>query len=262
MMNTRSVHPITTRCEMRLAKVIARAGFASRRKAEELIRQGLVRVNGRVVTDVATRVDPERDRIEVAGHRIDPDPPRVYVILYKPRGVITSVSDPRGRKTVLDLVRPLGVRLFPVGRLDYHSEGLVLLTNDGDLAVRLMHPRYGCVKTYWVKVKGRPDRATLQRLRSGVVIDGRKRAPLRVEILRYTVRNTWLEVALREGRKHQIRRMFQKVGHPVRKLIRVAIGPLTIGDLRPGQYRLLTREEVMQLYRWTESSGHTDEERP
>ncbi len=261
-MNTRLSTPVTTRREMRLARAIARAGYTSRRKAEELIRQGLVRVNGRVVTDVTTRVDLERDRIEVAGHWIDPNPPRVYVLLYKPRGVITSVSDPRGRKTVLDLIRPLGVRLFPVGRLDYHSEGLVLLTNDGDLAVRLMHPRYGCVKTYWVKVKGRPGRPALQQLRAGVVIDGRKRAPLRVAILRYTARNTWLEVTLREGRKHQIRRMFQKIGHPVRKLIRVAIGPLTIGDLRPGQYRLLTREEVVQLYRWTESPGHAAEDRP
>ncbi len=232
---------------MRLAHAIARSGYTSRRKAERLVQAGLVRVNGRIVTDPATRVQPGADVIEVAGHRIDPNPPSIYVLLYKPAGVVSTLRDPRGRKTVADLIRPLGVRLFPVGRLDYPSEGLLILTNDGDLALRLTHPRYGCPKTYWVKVKGRPSRATLEHIRAGIWLDGRRRAPLRVAPIRYAPKNTWLEVVLREGRKNHIRRMFQGVGHPVLKLIRVAIGPLRIGDLRPGQYRFLLPREVDQL---------------
>jgi 23S rRNA pseudouridine2605 synthase/16S rRNA pseudouridine516 synthase len=232
---------------MRLAHAIARSGYTSRRKAEGLIREGLVRVNGRIVTDPATRVRPDEDVIEVAGHRIDPNPPLVYVLLYKPAGVVSTLRDPQGRKTVADLIRPLGVRLFPVGRLDYASEGLLILTNDGDLAFRLTHPRYGCPKTYWVKVRGRPSRAALAQLRAGIWLDGRRRAPLRVAPIRYAPKNTWLEVVLQEGRKNHIRRMFQRVGHPVLKLIRVAIGPIRIGSLRPGQYRFLLPREVDQL---------------
>ncbi len=246
--------PFRKRAGIRLAKAIAMAGYTSRRKAEQLITRGLVTVNGVVIQNPAVRVDPDRDRIDVAGHRLELNQPHIYVLVYKPRGVICSVRDPRGRKTVLDLIRFgsgtqkfQGVRLYPVGRLDYNSEGLVLLTNDGEMALRIMHPRYGCRKTYHVKVKGRPGKTVLSALRRGFFLDGRQRRFESVEILRYTRRNTWLEVVLGEGRKHQIRRMLQRVGHPVLKLIRVAIGPLVIGDLKPGQYRLLDPGEIKRL---------------
>lgn len=238
---------------IRLSRAIAMAGYTSRRKAEVLIFQGLVTVNGVVVNNPAVRVDPDKDVIQVAGHRVDPHQPKIYVLLYKPRGVICSVRDPRGRRTILDLIRfggPSeleGVRLYPVGRLDYNSEGLVLLTNDGEMALKIMHPRYGCRKTYHVKVRGRPNRRTLRTLEEGLFLDGRRRRFESVSILRYTRKNTWLEVVLSEGRKHQIRRMFQRVGHPVSKLIRVAIGPLHIGDLKPGQYRVLDEKEIRLL---------------
>ena len=239
---------------VRIAAAIARAGYTSRRKAEDLVRRGLVTVNGTLVTRPAVTVDPACDQIEVAGHPLRPEAPKVVILVYKPRGVLCTVRDPRGRRTILDLLRfPANrtelppARLYPVGRLDYNSEGLVLLTNDGELAFQLTHPRFGCTKTYWVKVKGKPDRTLAQKLAAGVYLDGRKRVPRSVRFLRSTPRNQWVEIVLTEGRKHQVRRMFARLGYPVLKLIRVGLGPLTLGDLKPGRFRVLTEDEIARL---------------
>ncbi len=254
---------MTEKKKIRLARAIAQAGITSRRKAEELIRKGLVRVNGRIITEPGTRIDPDRDTVEVAGQSIQLHQPRLALLLYKPQGVISSVTDPRGRTTVVDLVRlsravqEAGVRLYPVGRLDYNSEGLMILTNDGELALRIMHPRYGCHKTYHVKCKGYLTKKARDRLLEGVRIQGKMYRALSIHILRKTQRNTWVEVVLGEGKKQQLRKMFLKVGHPVRRLIRVAIGPLTIAGLKPGQYRLLTEEEIQLLYSYTHEPQST-----
>ena len=230
----------------RLQKVMARAGVASRRKSEELIRQGRVAVNGRVVRELGTRVDPARDVITVDGEPLRLRAQHTYILLHKPPGVITTVHDPWGRPTVLDLVQT-EARVFPVGRLDANSEGLVLLTDDGELAYRLTHPRFEHEKEYHVLVAGRPTRRTLERLRRGVRLEDGVTAPAKVEVLRRAGRNTWLRIVLHEGRKRQIRRMAEAVGHPVRRLIRVRIGPLRLGNLAPGEWRHLTRREVEAL---------------
>lgn len=241
---------------MRIARALASTGIASRRKAEDLVRKGLITINGVVIRNPAIRVDPTRDRIEVAGIPLRKRRDLVYILLYKPRGVLCTTYDPKGRRTVLDLLPwdsqnfPFrDVRLYPVGRLDYNSEGVILLTNDGDLAHKIMHPRYGCHKTYWVKVKGKPKPESIQILRHGVWLDRRKRSPIKVSILRSTRRNTWMEIVLREGIKHQVKRMFLAVHHPVLKLIRVAIGPLEVDGLLPGQFRILKDTEIENLKR-------------
>ncbi len=236
----------------RLQKIIAHAGFASRRAAETMIRQGRITVNGRVVTELGTKADAENDAIKVDGKLITRAEPHRYILLYKPREVMTTVDDPQGRRTVIDLVRGVRERIYPVGRLDYHSEGLVLLTNDGELAYKVSHPRHGSVKTYNVKVRGVPEERVLDKLRRGITIDGRRTLPCRIERIRTTGRssdegNSWFEVKLEEGRTQQIRKMFQAMGHPVTKLRRVAIGPISDPDLAPGLWRELTRNEVKML---------------
>ncbi|MDQ7029290.1 MAG: pseudouridine synthase [Ardenticatenia bacterium] len=203
--------------EERLQKVLARAGVASRRKAEELIRQGRVEVNRRVVTQLGVKVDPERDEIRVDGERIRPDRlRRRYVALNKPRGIITTVRDPRGRPTVMDLVpKARDYALVPVGRLDRESEGLLLLTNDGDLVNRLTHPRYGHEKEYRVEVYGVPDERDVKAIRRGIVLEDGRTAPADVWVERRGEHTSTLRLVLREGRKRQIRRMMQAIGHPV-----------------------------------------------
>lgn len=241
----------------RLQKIIAAAGVASRRKAEELIAQGRVEVNGKVVSELGSKADPERDHIRVDGRLLRGPERHVHLLLNKPKGYVTTVSDPEGRPTVLDLVRGLGARVYPVGRLDYLSEGLVLLTNDGELARMLMHPSSHVPKTYLVKVAGRPTNESLERLRRGVRIGGgpdpRRRmkpvvtAPAKVKLLREAA-NPWLEVTLIEGRNRQIRRMFEEVGHHVEKIKRVRYGPLEL-DVEPGRWRRLDAAEVQALRR-------------
>jgi 23S rRNA pseudouridine2605 synthase/16S rRNA pseudouridine516 synthase len=231
---------------IRLHKVLADAGVASRRAAEALIAEGRVRVNGRVVTTQGVRVEPGRDTIAVDGRRIHEAGQRVYLLLFKPRGYITSVTDPQGRPTVMDLLRGVRERVFPVGRLDWDSEGLLLLTNDGDLAFRLTHPGNHVPRTYRVKVKGRLPGEALEQARRGIRIDGRLTLPARITPISSQV-NSWIEVVLHEGRKNQIRRMFERLGHPVLKLRRVAIGPVQDRRLRPGSWRPLTRGEVDRL---------------
>jgi 23S rRNA pseudouridine2605 synthase len=231
----------------RLQKVLAAAGVCSRRAAERLIEAGRVRVNGRLITRLGTRVDPRRDTVELDGvpipsgrHR------RVYLALNKPRGYVTTLADPQGRPTVADLIRDVGTRAFPVGRLDYQSEGLLLLTNDGDLARDLMHPRTGVTKTYAVKVRGRPDDASLRRLARGITLDDRRTLPSRLRLVKPGA-NSWLEVSVVEGRKHLVRRMLRAVGHPVVKLRRIRYDGIRLGNLAPGAWRHLTRAEVDRL---------------
>ncbi len=238
----------------RLQKVLARAGVASRRAAEELIVAGRVSVNGRIVTELGTRVVPGQDVIAVDGERLPIVAEElVYVMLNKPRGVLSAVEDARGRRTVTDLVN-IEARVFPVGRLDLNSEGLILLTNDGELAHQMTHPRYGHEKEYEVLVEGHPSDPTLIKWRRGsVLLDGVSAAPCRVERLRIErgacqgKDGTWLRVIMHEGRKRQIRRMAAALGHPACRLIRSRIGPLKLGRLRVGAWRHLTQTEVNAL---------------
>ncbi|MBL7066025.1 MAG: rRNA pseudouridine synthase [Anaerolineae bacterium] len=232
--------------EERLQKILARAGFGSRRACEELIRQGRVALNGQVA-QLGQKADPNRDHITVDGKPVQTDRPRTYVALHKPRGVLSDEGDGSGRlSTARDLVSLPG-RLFPVGRLDLRSEGLILLTDDGDLAYHLTHPRFGHEKEYRALVEGEPDAATLRKWRRGVFLDGKRTAPAGVTVARQEKGTTWLRVILREGRKRQIRRVAAMLGHPVHRLIRVRIGSLRLGDLRPGQWRRLTGAEVKAL---------------
>jgi 23S rRNA pseudouridine2605 synthase len=234
---------------MRLQRAIAQAGLASRRAAEEMIRQGRVVVNGRVVRELGTKVDLKHDTILVDRTPLSSISQKIYLLLYKPCNYVTTARDPQGRRTVMDLIEKSSVRLFPVGRLDYDAEGLIVLTNDGDLAHRLQHPRYGVLKTYQVKVKGHPQGTELNALRTGVRLDEGKTAPAEVDIIRILPQSSWLKVVLHQGWYRQIKRMCEAVGHPVLKIKRIRYGPLQVGKLTPGAYRHLTRNEIGQLYR-------------
>jgi len=233
----------------RLQKVLARAGLGSRRACEGLIREGRVQVNGRVA-QLGEKVDPERAQIIVDGKPLPPPEQKVYIKLYKPRGVISAVRNPHERRrTVTDLV-PLRERLYPVGRLDADSEGLILLTNDGELAYKLTHPRFGHEKEYRVLIEGHPTEEQLRAWREGVTLpDGHRTAPAQVEVESTARDRTWLRVVLREGRKRQLREVGKLLGLPVLRIIRVRIGSLELGDLKPGEWRHLTPEEVAALRR-------------
>ena len=230
----------------RLQKLIARAGVASRRHAEELIVGGRVRVNGRVVDALGAQADPERDRIEVDGRRLHFPPPVTYV-LYKPRGVMTTLSDPEGRRTILDFMRAVETRVFPVGRLDYNTAGALLLTSDGELAHGLLHPRRHVPRVYRVKVKGPVPEEVLRRWAEGVEIDGRLTRPARVSKLGENADNTWLSLTLYEGRNRQVHRMCEAVGLRLMRLTRFAFAGITIEGMRPGDYRQLDRGEIAML---------------
>ncbi len=243
----------------RLQKIIGAAGIASRRKAEELITAGRVSVNGQTITELGSKADPERDHIRVDGKLLHGPERHLYIMVNKPRGYVTTVTDPEGRPTIMELVRGLGARVYPVGRLDYLSEGLVLLTNDGELAARLMHAASHVPKTYLVKVSGKPDDVAIEKLRAGVLLPppiaktgqprrrerAAKTAPARIRLLR-DAPNPWYEVTLIEGRYRQIRRMFEQVGHHVEKIRRVRYGPLEL-DVEPGAFRRLSHAEVARL---------------
>ena len=232
----------------RLQKVLAQAGIASRRASEALIAQGRVSVNGQPVTVPGFKVDPQRDTIAVDGQPLARKAEQpVYVLLNKPRGVLSAASDARGRQTVLDLV-DLPERLFPVGRLDLYSEGLILLTNDGELTAKLTHPRYEIEKEYHVLVYGRPTTPTLaQWRRGGVEVEGKPVGRAVVEKLKEEGDGTWLKLILTEGRKREIREVARTLGHPVKRLIRVRMGPVELGHLKPGTWRHLTGAEVQRL---------------
>jgi 23S rRNA pseudouridine2605 synthase len=230
---------------VRLQKVLAQAGLGSRRTCEELIERRRVRVNGEVAV-LGRRVDPEHDLIEVDGAAIGVKEGLVHLLLHKPAGVITTVTDTHDRPTVLDLV-PAEPRVYPVGRLDADSEGLLLLTNDGELTHRLTHPSYGVDKEYLVEVEGAPQRGAVRRLREGVELDDGRTAPAKVAVLGERL----LRITIHEGRNRQVRRMCEAVGHPVLRLVRTRIGPLTDRTLQPGTWRALTQDEVRALERAT-----------
>jgi len=234
----------------RLQKILAGAGVASRRKAEEMIAAGRVTLNGKVVTEQGTKADAERDEICVDGKRLKGAEQAVYFLLHKPKGYVTTVSDPEGRKTVMELLPKGGERIYPVGRLDYASEGLLLMTNDGALAQKLTKASSHVPKTYLVKIRGKVGEPALARLRRGIEIklgDGRrvKTSPAKIRLAE-DAPNPWYEVELIEGRNRQIRRMFEEVGFLVEKIRRVKLGPLTL-DVPPGKYRALTAREVEEL---------------
>jgi 23S rRNA pseudouridine2605 synthase len=234
----------------RLQKIIAAAGIASRRKAEEYITGGLVSVNGQMVTELGTKADPEHDHIRVNGKLLHGPERHVYLLMNKPKGYVTTLNDPERRPTVMDLLHGVGARVYPVGRLDYASEGLLLLTNDGEFANFLMKAASHVPKTYMVKVAGTPNAEGLARLRAGLFIAserGRrvKTAPAKVRIIR-EANNPWYEVTLIEGKNRQIRRMFEEIGHHVEKIKRVRYGPLEL-DVHPGKFRRLTPQEVARV---------------
>jgi 23S rRNA pseudouridine2605 synthase len=266
-------HLMISMSEERLQKIIAAAGIASRRCAEQLITSGRVSVNGRIVSELGSKADPGRDHIRVDGKLLKGPERPVYFILNKPKGYVTTVTDPEGRPTVMDLVRDVGARVYPVGRLDYQSEGLLLMTNDGALVERLMHASSKVPKMYLVKVSGTPSQEAIEKLRKGIVLTPRSRAtglqpsgmkvgasssratsrrekpvktaPAKIHLIKEAA-NPWYEVTLIEGRNRQIRRMFEQVGHHVEKIRRVRYGPLEL-DIEPGKYRPLTAAEVGRL---------------
>ena len=229
----------------RLQKILSRAGIASRRAAEQVMADGRVTVNGDTIRELGTKADVTVDDIRVDGVRIRPPAAPVYLLLYKPRGVVTTRHDPEGRPTVMGLVPPVA-GLFPVGRLDVGTEGLLILTNDGDFAHRVSHPRYEVARVYQAKVRDVPTQDTLARLTAGVRVEGERLAADHVRLLE-AENNSWLELTLHEGKNHEVRRLMEAVGHPVSKLKRVAIGPLTIRGLNPGQFRHLTPQEIRAL---------------
>jgi 23S rRNA pseudouridine2605 synthase len=236
--------------EERLQKIMSQRGIASRRKAEDMIREGRVVVNGKVAT-LGMKADPERDHIKISGKLLKRPDPETYIILNKPCGVLTTFEDEEVRPTVKELIKGVKFRVFPVGRLDFHSEGLLLLTNNGELASKIIHPSHKVPKTYHVKVKGTVADSLLDKLRNGIVLEDGKTAPALVKTLRMhqMESNTWLEVILHEGRKRQIRRMCERVNHPVLKLKRIKIDGITLGDLPSGRWRYLRSDEIEKLKR-------------
>jgi 23S rRNA pseudouridine2605 synthase len=232
--------------EERLQKIIARAGLASRRAAEELILAGRVRVNGRLVTELGQKADPRRDKVEVDGKRLMNEAP-AYIVLHKPRAVVSTLRDPEGRPTVADLVRDVGVRVYPIGRLDYATSGVLLMTNDGDFANALLHPRVGAPKMYVAKVRGLMSDEDLDRWRKGIELEDGVTLPAEARILRHDPDKTWIEVNLREGRNQQIRRMGEATGWPVLRLVRTSFAGITADALRPGEWRHLTLDELLEL---------------
>ena len=233
--------------EVRLQKMIAGAGLASRRKAEELIVAGRVTVNGKVVTELGTKVDPDHDHVKVNGKHLSAAQPFVYLMLNKPKNVMSTLLDPGGRPTVKDFLRGVSVRVFPVGRLDFDSEGLMLLTNHGELSQAMLHPRYHVPKTYLIKVKGVLTDEEIAQLERGVKLNDGMTSPAMVKKIRKAEANSWLEITIHEGRTHQVKRMLEAVGHVVLKLVRVKMGPLSLGDLASGEFRYLEDREANAL---------------
>ena len=235
----------------RLQKILSRAGVASRRAAEKLIAEGRVSVNGTTVREMGTKADPSVDDIRVDGRRIKRAERLRYILLNKPAGYVTTRSDPQRRPTVIDLLRGVRDYVYPVGRLDYDTEGLLLLTNDGDLAAQLTHPRHGVERTYEARVAGMPGVDALERLRKGIPLDGRRTQPADVDLIsrraKHDERDALLRITIREGRNRQVRRMCEAVGHPVKTLARTRIGSLTDRHLKPGMWRELRAEEIRAL---------------
>ena len=247
----------------RLQKILAQAGVASRRAAEKLIGEGRVSVNGVTIREMGTKADPAHDDIKVDGRRLRARQRARYILLNKPAGYVSTRADPQHRPTVIDLLRGVREYVYPVGRLDYDTEGLLLLTNDGDLAAHLTHPRHGVERTYEARVAGVPDGAALDRLRNGIPLDGRRTLPAEVSLLNPgRSGDGTLRLTIREGRNRQVRRMCDAVGHPVRALRRIRIGPLQDRRLKPGEWRELSAEEVKALRAVVVAPGLQSPRRP
>jgi 23S rRNA pseudouridine2605 synthase len=231
----------------RIQKILAKAGIASRREAERMVIEGRVSVNGSVVEAVGFKADPSKDHIKVDGKRLTPFEPKVILLLNKPRGYLSTVKDPKGRPTALDLLKNVKWRIYPVGRLDFDAEGLLLLTNDGDLAHLLSHPKFSIPRTYLVKVAGVPEEKKLTRLKKGVMLeDGRAKA-VSCSLVREKEKNSWVRIVVTEGRNHLVKRMFSAIGATVLKLKRIGYGSIQLGDLPFGQFRYLTPGEAKKL---------------
>jgi len=232
---------------IRLNKFLSQAGIASRREADRLITEGRIKINSQVIQELGYKIDDQKDRIEIDGREVRQEQTPIYLMLNKPKGYLATLKDTFGRPTVMNLLSNLKKRVFPVGRLDYDSEGLLLFTNDGELTYRLTHPRYNVKKTYLVKVKGKPDSAKLTKLKKGVFLDGKKTAPAKVTLLESNPRRSLLRVEIHEGRKREVRRMFEFIGYRVFKLVRVDFAGLKIGKLKSGTWRFLRQQEIKKL---------------
>ncbi|MCE5223960.1 rRNA pseudouridine synthase [bacterium] len=228
----------------RIQKVLARAGIASRRKVEWYMVQGLVAVNGKVVTRLGETIDPETDKVTVNGHEVSLFSEKKYLLFYKPRLVISSCYDEQKRQTVMDYFSDVHTRLYPVGRLDYDSDGLLILTNDGDFTYALTHPKHEVMKTYLVHIQEEISRSEISLLERGLLLDGYQTKPCQIHQVRFERTGSWIEVTLHEGRNRQIRKMLETIQKHVLSLTRIQIGPCTIGRLKPGEYRSLTQEEI------------------
>lgn len=235
---------------IRLQKYLADCGLASRRKCEEIIQSGRVTVNGKTVAQLGVKVDENKDIIAVDGKQVKPVRTNIYYILNKPEKVMSTAHDPEGRPTVVSLIKS-DIRLYPVGRLDYNTGGLILLTNDGELAYRLTHPKYEIEKEYIVVIKGNIDRLEILTLQNGVEIDGQRTAPCKVKVMGKTENTTTLSIIIHEGRNRQVRKMMEAVGKQVLKLTRIRMGELTLGNLKPGQYRRLSDREMAYINKLT-----------
>ena len=231
----------------RLQKILSKAGLASRRHAEKLIMEGRVKVNGVVVKNLGFKADPQKDHIRVDGKPIGTFEPKAYLVLNKPRGCVTTLDDPLGRPTIRDFVHGEKKRVYPIGRLDFDSEGLLILTNDGELHHRLTHPRYGIPRTYLVKVRGIPDVEAMRRVRDGIVLEDGVTVSAKVHIVKRLKKNSWMRWTVYEGRNRLIKKMCDAISHPVIRLRRIRYGPLTLGDLKLGKYRYLTAKEIDEL---------------
>lgn len=235
--------------EERLQKILSRAGIASRRAAEQYILDGRVSIDGKIVRELGTKIDPERSEIKVDGRRINLKVEKIYLMLNKPKQVLSSVSDDRGRRTVIDLIEDVDEKIFPIGRLDYNTEGLLLLTNDGELANGLLHPKFEIDKTYLAVIKGRVDQERLDRLRIGVKLEDGMTAPALVNLLELGDDQSTVEITIHEGRNRQVRRMFEAIGYLIKKLRRIKFAGLTLEGLKLGAHRALTKREVESLRR-------------
>jgi pseudouridine synthase len=239
----------------RIQKILAKAGIASRREAERMVIEGRVSVNGKIVEILGFKADPSKDHIKVDGRKLTHFEQKIILLLNKPRGYLSTVKDPKGRPTVLGLLKNVKWRIYPVGRLDFDAEGLLLLTNDGDLAHFLSHPRFSIPKTYLVKVAGVPEEKKLTRLKRGVMLEDGKAKAVSCSLIRQREKNSWVRVVVTEGRNHLVKRIFSAIGHSVLKLKRIEYGPIQLGDLPFGQFRYLTSEEMEKLRKLEATKG-------
>jgi len=237
--------------EERLQKILSRAGIASRRAAEKLILEGRVKVNDEIITELGTKIDPSECTIKVDGRKITLEEQKIYLILNKPKGILSTAKDDRGRKTVIDLIEDVDERIYPVGRLDFNTEGLILLTNDGDLMNALLHPKFQIKKTYLARVSGKINERKLDKLRMGIRLEDGMTAPAEVYLIQSDENSAEVELTIHEGRNRQVRRMFAAIGCDVKKLKRIHFADLTVEGLKAGHYRHLTKLEIEKLYKMT-----------